>query len=103
VADSYKIDLEQAADGSATLLHLGGELDIAARDDLRAAILGALDRGDLVVDLGGVTFIDSEALGALIEGYNVARSRPAGFRVVNARGLVARVLSVSGARDLFGG
>jgi len=102
VADSYKIGQEQAADGSATLLHLSGELDITAGDDLHAAIQGALDRGDLVVDLAGVTFIDSEALGVLIQGYNSARSRPAGFRVVNARGLVARVLAVSGARDLFG-
>ena len=102
MADSYKIGQEPAADGSATLLHLSGELDITVGDDLHAAIQGALARGDLVVDLAGVTFIDSEALGVLIQGYNSARTRPAGFRVVNARGLVARVLAVSGARDLFG-
>jgi anti-anti-sigma factor len=102
VADSYKIGREQAADGSATLLHISGELDITARDDVRDAIVAALGSGDVVVDLAGVTFLDSEALGALIDGYNAARTLPAGFRVVNARGLVARVLAVSGARDLFG-
>ena len=41
MADSYKIGQERAADGSATLLHLGGELDITAADDLRTAILAA--------------------------------------------------------------
>ena len=103
MADSYKIGQERAADGSATVLRLGGELDITARDDLHAAILAALADGDVVIDLDAVTFIDSEALGALIDGYNQARAKPAGFRVVNANGLVARVLKVSGATDLFGG
>jgi len=96
------IGQERAADGSATLLHLGGELDITARDALRETILAALDDGDVVIDLDAVTFIDSEALGALVEGYRAARSRPAGFRVVNAHGMVARVLKVSGALELFG-
>jgi anti-anti-sigma factor len=102
VADSYKIGQERAADGTATLLHISGELDITARDDLGDAIRAALDAGNVVVDLGGVTFLDSEALGALIDGYNQAQARPAGYRVVNARGLVARVLQVSGAQELFG-
>ena len=96
------IGQERAADGSATLLHLGGELDITARDALRETILAALDDGDVVIDLDAVTFIDSEALGALVEGYKAARARPAGFRVVNAHGMVARVLKVSGALELFG-
>jgi anti-sigma B factor antagonist len=102
VAESYKIGQERSADGSANFLHISGELDITARDDLRTAILAALGDGDVVIDLEAVTFIDSEALGALIDGYNGARQRPAGFRVVNAHGLVARVLKVSGALELFG-
>ena len=96
------IGQERAADGSATLLRLGGELDITARDALRETIFAALGEGDVVIDLEAVTFVDSEALGALIEGYNAARVRPAGFRVVNAHGVVARVLKVSGALELFG-
>jgi anti-anti-sigma factor len=103
VADIYTIGQERAADGSATLLHLGGEFDITARDALRETVLAAVGAGDVVIDLAGVTFVDSEALGVLIEGYQAARVRPAGFRVVNARGVVARVLKVSGALELFGG
>ncbi|SNY61723.1 STAS domain-containing protein [Paractinoplanes atraurantiacus] len=102
MADSYKIGQERTADGAATLLCIDGELDINARDDLRAAILGAVDRGDVVVDLGGTTFLDSEALGALIDGYNAAVSGGTGFRVIKATGVVARVLGVSGAGELFG-
>jgi len=102
VADSYTIGQERTADGAATILRISGELDINARDDLREALLPAIRGGDVVVDLHGVTFLDSEALGALIEGYNAARRSAAGLRVVNARGLVARVLNVSGAAELFG-
>lgn len=101
MADSYKIGQERTADGAATLLRIAGDLDITARDPLRNAIVAALDDGDVVVDLDAVAFLDSEALGALIAGYNEARTRPAGFRVINARGLVARVLSVSGTLDLL--
>ncbi|XVU25991.1 STAS domain-containing protein [Actinoplanes sp. CA-054009] len=102
MADSYKIGQERTADGTATLLCVDGELDINARDDLRAAILGAVDRGDVVVDLGGTTFLDSEALGALIDGYNAATAGGTTFRVIKATGVVARVLGVSGAGELFG-
>jgi anti-anti-sigma factor len=102
VADSYKIGQERAADGAAAVLRIGGELDITSRDALRDAIFQALDRGDVIIDMRDATFLDSEALGALIDGYNEANSRSAGFRVINAGGLVARVLKVSGAFDLFG-
>ncbi|MEU4238704.1 STAS domain-containing protein [Actinoplanes sp. NPDC026619] len=102
MADSYKIGQERAADGAGALLHISGELDITARDDLHESIRAALDVGDVVIDLGDVTFLDSEALGSLIDGYNEARRRSAGYQVVNAQGLVARVLQVSGAQDLFG-
>ncbi len=103
MADSYEIGRERAAGGTATILTLSGELDINARDDLRAAILAAVDDdGDVVLDLAGATFLDSEALGSLIDGYTEALARGAGYRAVGARGLVGRVLTVSGARELFG-
>lgn len=101
VADSYKITQGRTADGTAAALHISGELDINAREDLREALLAALAVGDLTVDLDAVTFLDSEALGVLIDGFNVSRERHAGFRVINAHDVVDRVLTVSGARDLF--
>ena len=98
MVDSYRIDEGPAA----TVLRPSGELDINSRDDLHAMIVDALGpASQVVVDLTDVTFIDSEALGALIDGYNRAVAAGAGFRVVNARPAVARVLNVSGAQELF--
>ena len=81
----------------ATVVSLGGELDLYNAEDVRSALLEACgDEPDvLVVDLAEVTFIDSTALGVLIE----ARSRLAdrgGFRLA-APGLESRrALEVSG-------
>ena len=81
----------------AVVLSLAGELDLYNADDVRDALLEACagEPKVLVVDLEEVTFIDSTALGVLIE----ARSRMAdrsGFRLA-APGLeTRRALEVSG-------
>lgn len=81
----------------AVVLSLAGELDLYNAEDVRSALLDACagDPKVLVVDLEQVRFIDSTALGVLIE----ARSRMAdrsGFRLA-APGLeTRRALEVSG-------
>lgn len=81
----------------AVVLSLGGELDLYNAEEVRAALLDACaeEPAVLVVDLAEVNFIDSTALGVLIE----ARSRLAdrgGFRLA-APGLeTRRALEVSG-------
>jgi anti-sigma B factor antagonist len=79
------------------LLELSGEFDIAARDDLRAAIVRAVATGSgVTIDLGDTTFLDSEALSALIDGYHAARAAGVLFKLTGARGPVRRVLEVTG-------
>ena len=81
------------------VLSLAGELDLSARDELTEAVLAAVaDRTSDVVclDLGATTFIDSEALAAIIIGVNAAREAGKRFRVDGATGVVRRVLDVAG-------
>ena len=81
----------------AVVVSLAGELDLYNAEEVRSALLdvSAAEPEVLVVDLGGVSFIDSTALGVLIE----ARSRMSdrqGFRLA-APGLeTRRALEVSG-------
>jgi anti-sigma B factor antagonist len=81
----------------AVVVSLAGELDLYNAEEVRSALLDACAAGPkvLVVDLEEVRFIDSTALGVLIE----ARSRMAdrqGFRLA-APGLeTKRALEVSG-------
>jgi anti-sigma B factor antagonist len=86
----------------AVIVSLAGELDLYNAEQVRGALLDACagEPQVLVVDLGEVTFIDSTALGVLIE----ARSRLAdrkGFRLA-APGLeTRRALDVSGLDKHF--
>jgi anti-anti-sigma factor len=84
-----------------THLTLTGEFDIAARDDLRHALLTAVADGThVIVDLDDVDFLDSESLSALVDGFNAARSAGLNFRLHGARGTVKRVLDITGVGDL---
>jgi anti-anti-sigma factor len=53
----------------AVVVRLGGELDLYNADDVRHALTGAIDGGAarIVVDMAEVDFVDSTALGVLIE------------------------------------
>ncbi len=86
-----------ARNGGSTVVSLAGELDLYNAHQVREALLEccaeAPDR--LVVDLSGVSFIDSTALGVLIE----ARTRLAnrGGFLLAAPGLeTRRALEISG-------
>jgi anti-sigma B factor antagonist len=107
VADGGGTGREAAVAGvehrdGAIVVSLAGELDLYNAEDVRTGLLECCAEGPslLILDLAEVTFIDSTALGVLIE----ARSRLAdrdGFRLA-APGLEARrALEVSGLDQHF--
>jgi anti-sigma B factor antagonist len=51
------------------VVRLGGELDLYNADEVRSALASAIDGGPerVVIDMADVEFIDSTALGVLIE------------------------------------
>ncbi|MEU8230393.1 STAS domain-containing protein [Actinoplanes sp. NPDC048967] len=89
----------------AAVVRLAGDFDINARDEMRTALLEAVRSApaEVVVDFDAAVFLDSEAMGALIEGLNAGREAGVPLRIVNAHGLVHRVLDVSGVLALFNG
>jgi anti-anti-sigma factor len=105
VADNYyTIGQETGADRATTLIRLGGEFDLGASGDLRdtlLAVVGAAGSARIVVDLRDVRFIDSEAIGALLDGYRAAGAAGTGLRLTGATGLVRRVFDIIGMDELF--
>lgn len=88
---------EVSANGSAVVVRLAGELDLYNAHVVRAALLESAEDAPerLVIDLTDVSFIDSTALGVLIE----ARTRLANRRafLLASPGLeTKRALEVSG-------
>ncbi|MEU4624000.1 STAS domain-containing protein [Actinoplanes sp. NPDC023801] len=106
MADDYFTIALEPVDGDATArVRLAGSFDIVAREDLCDALLGLAgpDAGArrIAVDLHDVTFIDSEAINALIQGYLAADRAGIDFRLANARGIVDRVLRIVGLDHLL--
>jgi anti-anti-sigma factor len=83
-------------------LVLAGEFDLAARDELESALASALRAGDVVVDMGEVTFLDCSGVGVLTRGLSQAWREGRGLRVVNAAGSVRHMLELTGvAQELI--
>ena len=74
---------------------LHGELDLAAIDDVLHT-LAELDGQTILLDLAGVTFIDSTGLRTLM----AAKRDHAQLSVVNPSGVVVRLLDMTGASEL---
>ena len=76
-----------------------GELDIAAVDRVREQVDAALQLGPsiLVLDLRGVTFLDSTGLRMLFGAHAHARRRGVELSVRDGDPRVGRVLELSGA------
>jgi len=64
--------LESSAVGAHTVVTFDGDLDIACAAEMRDSLLGLVNRGvtSLVVDLRGVTFIDSTGVGSLLRVFH---------------------------------
>jgi anti-sigma B factor antagonist len=75
-----------------------GELDLPAAPELETRLGEVAGSGatGLVVDLAGVTFLDSAGINALLKGRRLADAHGLQFQVSNATGLVRQVLEITG-------
>jgi len=92
------IDVEQPAEQpSVAVLRLRGRLDMlsagSVRERLREVVAGG--RHHLVVDLSGVSFVDSSGLSALISGLKQSRQAGGDLRLVNPAQQARLVLQVT--------
>jgi anti-sigma B factor antagonist len=88
-----------------TTLAVSGEVDLASSESLHGSILQAMEAtpgGSFIVDLDGVSFLDSTGIGALVRGYRAARDREIPYQVINAGGTVRQVLEITGVLELLG-
>jgi anti-sigma B factor antagonist len=82
--------------GDVLVVLLGGELDLYNADDVRTVLVEAMDAGTsrVVIDLTDVEFVDSTALGVLLEAR--ARLGADGLVLAGPRPEIRRALEVSG-------
>ena len=89
--------LSVQTEGKACIVRLAGELDLYNAQSVRQALAGACKDSPerIVVDLGEVEFIDSTALGALIEARTQLDNRSA-FLLAAPGVETRRALEISG-------
>ena len=81
---------------------LTGECDLEGRDDLIASLLRAVEDAEVVVvDLAGVTFMDSSGIHSLVTAHRAARDAGRALHVTGAAGSVATVLEITGVARLL--
>ena len=85
------------------VLSIQGEIDVSTAPELRDRLLSVAHGGHskAVVDLRGVTFLDSTALGVLVSALKRFRSGDGDLRLVVTGRSVTKVLEITGLVDVF--
>jgi anti-anti-sigma factor len=92
----FAVEVSDAHDGKVEIT-VRGELDMSAAPDLADAIARARKGADLVVlDLGGVTFLDSSAIGALVASGRDVLDAGGRLQIGPRSEIVSRVLEITG-------
>ncbi len=88
--------------GSYTVISLHGEIDLQCSPDTRSVILDRLGSGEnVVVDLSGVSYIDSSGVASLVEGLRFAKTRGLRFALVSVSAPAMQVLELARLEKVF--
>ena len=97
------LTLNTRTEGQHTVLAVAGEVDVYTAPALRDRIADLLDKGQqrLVIDLGGVEFLDSTGLGVLVAGLNRAREVGGSLSLVCPQERVLKLFRITGLDEVF--
>jgi anti-sigma B factor antagonist len=103
VTMSRRDALDPTTHPAPTVIWVRGEHDRATRTLLEDALAQAVSRddADVVVDLGGVTFMDGSTIGAISDGSRLLRARSRSLTVRGAPAFQRRLLDVCGLAFLI--
>jgi anti-sigma B factor antagonist len=91
--------------GKDSVVRLNGRVDVDSSPDLRDQLRTLLSDKALpqtiIVDLTGVSYIETSGVATLIEGLRIARHHQTNFRLQGLSGAVLRLFQVTGVLALF--
>ena len=92
-----RLEIAEARDGTAHVVSVRGEVDIATAPMLDRLVRTLLEsHAHVVLDLSGVSFIDSTGIGVLVAATRAAEDDGATFAIREPSRSVMRVLELSG-------
>lgn len=90
--------------GKVTVLDLSGKITIGEGDiKLREAVNALLEEGrkNLVLNLSGVSYMDSAGIGELVACYKRAKEKGASMKLLNPSGKVQDLLILTRLQEVF--
>ena len=86
----------------ALVVTLEGEVDLEHSPQARKALLDAVAKNNnVVVDLSGVSYIDSSGIASLVESFQTARKNGGGFTLASVSDSALRVLQLARLDKVF--
>lgn len=97
------LDIGTSVVDGRTVVQVVGEIDVYTAPQLRERLDAEIDAGryDVVVDLSGVTFMDSTGLGVLVGRLKQIRLNDGSMRLVCAHDRVLKVFVITGLDKVF--
>lgn len=97
------LDIGTSVVDGRTVVQVVGEIDVYTAPQLRERLDAEIDAGryDLVVDLTGVSFMDSTGLGVLVGRLKQIRLNDGSMRLVCAHDRVLKVFVITGLDKVF--
>lgn len=84
------------------IVRLTGDVDLSCSPDARKAILASLSQGQhTLVDLSGVSYIDSSGVASLVEGFQTARKKTLRFGLIGVSEAAMSVLELARLDKVF--
>jgi anti-sigma B factor antagonist len=99
-ADGFSIEVEQRCEveerGEGIVVHCTGALVAENTERVKTTVKPLLERTKRVLmDLGGVTYVDSAGLGTLVSLYTSARAGQCEFKLVNFNDQIRDLLHIT--------
>ncbi|AEJ61734.1 anti-sigma-factor antagonist [Spirochaeta thermophila DSM 6578] len=91
------MDIDVTREKHSFILSLTGELDLYQAPRIKDMLQKVFPEhpAKIVLDLDGLTYIDSSGIGALLYAYSEAKRRDIAFYLVNLHGSVKRVIELT--------
>ena len=97
------LSLSTRTEGDATVVVVGGEIDVYTAPKLREQLIDLVSSGNyhLVVDMEGVDFLDSTGLGVLVGGLKKVRAYDGSMELICSQDRLLKIFRITGLAKVF--
>ncbi|MBX6385820.1 MAG: STAS domain-containing protein [Microbispora sp.] len=101
MSDNGLLSLSSSVAGGIVVIHVNGVLDATTREQFSDFLDAAADDHGpgMILDLGGVTFMDSRALGLIVHHWQRSTAAGGNFALVSVQYPNAKVMWVTGLSE----